>query len=1241
MQGLLPGFIDNQFDRQQRQGRMFATVLFADLQGFTSYTERLMKSGKSGAERLSRLLNDVFGSAAEAIHRRGGFIPYFAGDAFAGLFPEHLAPEEALYAAEEIRQALDRLNVEIPLRIGIDLGQVEWHITSSSPHTWYIRGEGIARAVHIQTMAPANSIFLSHDYHARLQGHGGPACSPVGECYELTSLAAKEIIASSPQQEQHTASFYPIFLTQRFRGAEFRRVTSLFLAFPEDLSIEETDLLLQVATAEIYRREGYYKETDFTDKGGLIVAFFGAPINTGESRRMALQTALALVYHPALANIRIRIGVSTGPAFCGLVGNDWRRQYIVASRSVNLAARLALKARVKEILCDESTIRDLGADTIEHEQVQAKGFQYPITVFSLSDLQEVVQKDEILYGRKEVLDAMVHWLQQPSVQCLEVLGEPGIGKTFITRAAVKETGNVIDWLHLQGDPANTAPFADLDQAWMENTARHTDQRVIDLIEENKRIRADAEMSPRVRFERLQDVHVRLFQIRQQDHPLGLFIEHWQDLDFATRALIREQIVQKKLIVMCTSRRPIEEFASLEGDMHHVCTLEGLGHEGITILANTVLQGPIAAPLIEILDRAGNGNPFYTEQLLLYLRDNQLLTREEGAWTVKESELVLGGTLQDILLARLDRLEQGVREVLKSASVIGTAFELPVLQQIMLAEGTGTEDLPVQLHHAEQAEILRSMDELSYIFRHSLLREVIYDLQLESRLKQLHGLAVDAMEIVYADDIGPHLGVLAEHSEAAGWVDRAAHYLEEAGQYALRQYQNQEALQFFDRALDHASAERHYALHLAKLPAYEALGMWQNAVDSIEAILETAQVHDGRRAELLAALGHFRVLLGAYQQADDHLEEAIRLFELQGDQPGITRCHRDLATLYFRQGDYERAETYITRSMVQVDDPSEIDNQLVMSLALIRMNQGRYIEAEQLLYNDLLIRHQTGEKQCLVSLYTNLGIVQNEMGHYKVALSNLEKGLHLAEEMGHPLWISIALGSRGLVREHLGDWKNAMLDYQQDLVLGRELQDRQGESIALELMGSLELRQGLWASGEAHLEQSLVLSQQIGYRKGQVKAYLSLSRAKLIQGDAGLALSMAGKASALAREMKNRKLQAQSHLIIAWILLEAGEGDQARSILAMAEEDVMQWDDPAMQRDWSLLSARTLDPDRRMAVLLTFRQQGEDREMQAEAAYQVARMTGTPEDRELARSFLSRLLDELPAAIYQYRLNQLT
>ena len=139
----------------------------------------------------------------------------------------------------------------------------------------------------------------------------------------------------------------------------------------------------------------------------------------------------------------------------------------------------------------------------------------------------------------------------------------------------------------------------------------------------------------------------------------------------------------------------------------------------------------------------------------------------------------------------------------------------------------------------------------------------------------------------------------------------------------------------------------------------------------------------------------------------------------------------------------------------------------------------------------------------------------------------------------------------------------------------------------------------------------------------------------------MALSMAGKASALAREMKNRKLQAQSHLIIAWILLEAGEGDQARSILAMAEEDVMQWDDPAMQRDWSLLSARTLDPDRRMAVLLTFRQQEEDREMQAEAAYQVARMTGTPEDRELARSYLSRLLDELPAAVYQYRLNQLT
>lgn len=1240
MRGFLPTFIDDQFSKQRIQGDLNATVLFADLQGFTSHTELLMRQGKPGAERLSRLLNDVFGSAASAIHGRGGFIPYFAGDAFAGIFPHPIAPEEVVFAAEEIRQSLQRLQVEIPLRIGIDQGPVQWHITTESPHAWYIRGEGISRAVNVQAETPSGEIYLSPSVAADLQKAPGISLEPTQTYWKVLNIVLTPSTEIENTPAKHTASFLPTFLTQRFHQGEFRQVSSLFLAFPETLTIQEVDLVLQATTSEVYRREGYYKETDFTDKGGLIVAFFGAPMNTGESRRMVIQAALALIHNPSLANLPLQIGISTGPAFCGLAGNEYRQQYVIASRAVNLAARLAMQAIPGQILSDESTVMGLPVMAEALDPVRAKGFSQPIPVFAIHSFENQVNREEILYGRQADLEHMIRILDEPGGKCLEIIGEPGIGKTFMTQTVCRQTEDRIDWLNLHGNPANTAPFADLDQAWTEEISRHTRQDIVHLMDEILHLRDAEELSPRVRFERIEEGHQRLLSNGDRSKPLGILIEHWQDLDHATRKMILDRTESGQLIVLSTGRQPIPDFEGLNPDRHTSIQLEGLGLDGIETQAQTILEGQVSDTLIEVLQRAGNGNPFYSEQLLLYLRDNDLLYKQQEKWSVKDSELTLGGTLRDILVARLDRLEQGVREVLKSASVIGTSFDLPVLIHMMDAAGEHTEDVNTKLMDAERAEILKAMDELAYIFRHSLLREVIYDVQLDSRLQQLHEMVVIAMESVYKSEISTHYGAIAEHCEQAGLMDKAIHYLSEAGRFALRQYQNREALEYFDKAIILADPSITGQLILEQLPAYEALGQWQNALKTLEDTTLFPLENKPLYAALLAARGHFQVLLGQYKEAWTDLQEAILAFEKMKDQPGVTRCYRDLATLYFRQGDYQQAETYITRSMVMIDDPAKLDNQLVMSLALIRMNQGRYVEAEQLLYNDLLIRHQTGEKQSLISLYTNLGIVQNEMGHFDVALKNLERGLELAEQMGHRLWISIALGTRGLVKEQQGDWAGALVDFRNDLQLSRDLEDVQGESIALELLGSLLLRQGDWTSGEVNLQQSLILSKRIGYRKGQVKVLRSLAVGRQLQGQENEAVQLISDASALAVEMDNRKLMASCQLTEAWIRLEHGDVTKACEILSLAEEDVLQWDDPAMHRDVKILAARVLPLPERKQLLETFMQEGQDLELQAEATFLYALQTGSESDRQLAKARFDNMQTIQPKAMNVYRMNQL-
>ena len=88
MKPLIPKFIEASFGNKQRQGSFSALALFVDLTDFTPLTEAMMTRGKEGAEQLSLFLNSMFGPLVKMVYEHDGFVPYFAGDAFHGIFPE-------------------------------------------------------------------------------------------------------------------------------------------------------------------------------------------------------------------------------------------------------------------------------------------------------------------------------------------------------------------------------------------------------------------------------------------------------------------------------------------------------------------------------------------------------------------------------------------------------------------------------------------------------------------------------------------------------------------------------------------------------------------------------------------------------------------------------------------------------------------------------------------------------------------------------------------------------------------------------------------------------------------------------------------------------------------------------------------------------------------------------------------------------------------------------------------------
>jgi predicted ATPase len=180
---------------------------------------------------------------------------------------------------------------------------------------------------------------------------------------------------------------------------------------------------------------------------------------------------------------------------------------------------------------------------------------------------------------------------------------------------------------------------------------------------------------------------------------------------------------------------------------------------------------------------------------------------DNQWTVKDKTVKISNSISAILTARIDRLSIILKETVKAAAVIGREFELPVLSEVILQHdeyvrrnGNGQVVLREQIQNAEKGQIWRAMNELRYIFRHSLLRETVYDMQMRTRLRELHFMIAKAIEKVYADSIEQRYVDLAFHYEQAEIKLKTNEYLKKAADFARRNFQNLQALEFYDRLL---------------------------------------------------------------------------------------------------------------------------------------------------------------------------------------------------------------------------------------------------------------------------------------------------------------------------------------------------------------------------------------------------------------------------------------------------------
>ena len=484
LQPLIPTFILAQFERGILNGRFRAYTLFADLSGFTAMTEALMQRSTEGAEELSRVLNSIFGPTVHEVYLRGGMIPYFAGDSFMGIFPEgtpFASPEGLLDTATQLRAFFEqRLGAaheayNIGIKIGLGEGTIDWGIVGTDRHAFFFRGEAVKRCAEAQMIALESQIVAHKSLALRLPPE---LITENKAAYWLIQPAPEPLSGIEKQpyiQDERHAALLPNFLPQSVLDldnvGEFRAVVSVFIAFE---GTDEGDSLNQLATvvlSQLDRFGGYFKEIDFGDKGGVMVCFFGAPIAFENNETRALEFVQILREEVAALQqsypIKLRIGISSGIAYTGMIGGAERMQYAVAGTRVNLAARLMLRAKPGIVLTDDEVQRNKFYK-FKYEGNQAyKGITLPVGTYQLvgrNQDESAIYSGQMI-GRQHELGQLLRFVKKHFEQqkggIFFIFGDSGVGKSRLTfeleKTLQKENPNLF-WFTCHTEPILQKPF---------------------------------------------------------------------------------------------------------------------------------------------------------------------------------------------------------------------------------------------------------------------------------------------------------------------------------------------------------------------------------------------------------------------------------------------------------------------------------------------------------------------------------------------------------------------------------------------------------------------------------------------------------------------------------------------------------------------------------------------------------------------------------------------------------------
>jgi len=663
------------------------------------------------------------------------------------------------------------------------------------------------------------------------------------------------------------------------------------------------------------------------------------------------------------------------------------------------------------------------------------------------------------------------------------------------------------------------------------------------------------MQGEIRAGNTREVLARLLNHEATKAPLLVVMEdlHW--FDSASWALLADVQQKVRPILLALNTRPLPDPAPIQFKQitdtagTRLIKLEAMMLDDVEALVCQRLGVKSIPPMIgRLIREKSEGHPFFAEELAYALREAGILIVEDQEARIHArftnlEELTLPDTLQAAITNRIDSLNPSQQLTLKVASVIGRIFAFRVLQAVhpIEADKPSLHDYMESLTRLSLTLVESETPDLAYIFKHVVTQEVAYNLMLYSQRRQLHQAVAEWIEQSNENNIESYYPLLAYHwsqaaevSEAARnihAIERAVGYLEKAGDQAMQNYANREAIQFFSQALDWET----------RLPRSDG-----------KSGVRDRQI---RRARWHGRIGLAYYGIGSLPDCEKHIREALLAL---GHRLPRTRT-------MFGLGLFPQIVRQIFHRLV----PSRIgsvhgrEREIMLELSRLYELMGRMYfysnETLPIMYTILQFinsAEKAGTSPELANAYSGMAVLAGFAQLHKLADTYVDRALVVAREVNQPSNLITVNVVTSVYQIAVGKWDEVFKKAEEARVMCEELGDSRqwGDSIVL-------LAESLFISGnisEAMKIQKILLEDarrrnsplHIGWGLAGVAAN------NIRLGNEAVTVPMMEEALQILEEIPNRASSINTNAQLALAFHRLGENEKALmyagTVLKLAE-----------------------------------------------------------------------------------------